>query len=69
MIRSRDKCGKTVSEILTGTNEALCDNNEMEMFVAQREWVSTYKQVSDYVKMYEYIFPQILKEEDPEYLR
>ena len=26
--------GKTVSEILTGTNEALCDNNEMEMFVS-----------------------------------
>ena len=43
-----------------------CGNNEMEMFVAQRAWVSSDKQVSDYVKMYEYIFPKILKEEDPD---
>ena len=43
-----------------------CGNNEMEMFVAQREWVLNDLQVSDYVKMYEYIIPQVLKEEDPD---
>ena len=43
-----------------------CGNNEMEMFVDQMHWVSTLKQKADYIKMYEYIFPQILKELDPE---
>ena len=43
-----------------------CGNNEMEMFVDQMVWVSTLKQKADYIKMYEYIFPQILKELDPE---
>ncbi|MCL2473052.1 MAG: glycoside hydrolase family 2 protein, partial [Treponema sp.] len=43
-----------------------CGNNEMEMFVDQMTWVSTLKQKADYIKMYEYIFPQILKELDPE---
>ncbi|MDR2028560.1 MAG: glycoside hydrolase family 2 protein [Treponema sp.] len=42
-----------------------CGNNEMEMFVAQGLWVSNPKQKADYIKMYEYIFPQILKELDP----
>src|SRR5690606_15067649 len=40
-------------------------NNEMEMFVAMGEWVSSDRQKADYIKMYEYIFPQILKKEDP----
>ena len=43
-----------------------CGNNEMESFVDQREWVTENKQVADYIKMYEYIIPQVLKEEDPE---
>lgn len=43
-----------------------CGNNEMEMFVDQMTWVSTLKQKADYIKMYEYIFPQVLKEHDPE---
>ncbi|MCL2831778.1 MAG: glycoside hydrolase family 2 protein [Treponema sp.] len=43
-----------------------CGNNEMEMFVDQMTWVSTLKQKADYIKMYEYIFPQILKELDPQ---
>ncbi|GHV70924.1 beta-mannosidase [Spirochaetia bacterium] len=43
-----------------------CGNNEMEMFVAMGNWVSNPKQKADYIKMYEYIFPQILKENDPE---
>ncbi|MGE5494213.1 MAG: beta-mannosidase [Burkholderiales bacterium] len=42
-----------------------CGNNEMEMFVAMGEWVSSGRQKADYIKMYEYIFPQILKKEDP----
>ena len=42
-----------------------CGNNEMEMFVEQGKWVSSPKQKSDYVKMYQYIFPKILKEYDP----
>lgn len=43
-----------------------CGNNEMEMFVDQGQWVHTPKQKADYIKMYEYIIPQILKQEDPE---
>ncbi len=43
-----------------------CGNNEMEMFVAMGEWVSSDRQKADYIKMYEYIFPQILKAEDPQ---
>lgn len=43
-----------------------CGNNEMEMFVDKGEWVNTLKQKADYIKMYEYIIPQVLKEEDPQ---
>jgi beta-mannosidase len=43
-----------------------CGNNEMEMFVDQNHWVSSPRQKADYIKMYEYIFPQVLKELDPE---
>lgn len=43
-----------------------CGNNEMEMFVKQGTWVSSPKEQSDYVKMYEYILPKVLKEYDPE---
>lgn len=43
-----------------------CGNNEMEMFVAQGVWVSCDRQKADYIKMYEYIFPHILKNEDPQ---
>ena len=42
-----------------------CGNNEMEMFVDMGTWVSSPKQKADYIKMYEYIFPQVLKEHDP----
>jgi beta-mannosidase len=42
-----------------------CGNNEMEMFVDKGYWVSSAKQKADYIKMYEYIFPQILAQEDP----
>ena len=43
-----------------------CGNNEMELFVKQGEWVNSPKEQSDYVKMYEYIFPKLLKEYDPQ---
>ncbi len=43
-----------------------CGNNEMEDFVRQGNWVTEKKQTADYIKMYEYIFPQILKTEDPD---
>lgn len=43
-----------------------CGNNEMEMFVAEGFWGVTPKLKSDYIKMYEYILPQILKEHDPQ---
>lgn len=42
-----------------------CGNNEMELFVDQWQWVSSHKQKADYIKMYEYIFPKILKTYDP----
>ncbi len=43
-----------------------CGNNEMEQFVAVGEWVSSKRQAADYIKMYEYILPQVLKAEDPD---
>ncbi|MDR3139694.1 MAG: glycoside hydrolase family 2 protein [Treponema sp.] len=43
-----------------------CGNNEMEMFVNMGVWVNSAKQKADYIKMYEYIFPQIVKKHDPE---
>ena len=43
-----------------------CGNNEMELFVNQGTWVATHRQKSDYVKMYEYIIPKVLQNEDPQ---
>jgi len=43
-----------------------CGNNEMEMFVDSGLWVTAAKQKSDYIKMYEYIIPKVLKKEDPQ---
>ncbi len=43
-----------------------CGNNEMEQFVAEGQWVSSKRQTADYIKMYEYLFPKILREEDPQ---
>lgn len=40
-----------------------CGNNEMEMFVDEG-W-GDLRQKSDYVKMYEYILPKVLKQYDP----
>lgn len=43
-----------------------CGNNEMEMFVKRGQWVSSPKQTADYIKMYEYIFPKLVKEYSPD---
>ncbi|MDR0759526.1 MAG: glycoside hydrolase family 2 protein [Treponema sp.] len=42
-----------------------CGNNEMEMFVDKMQWVSAPRQKADYIKMYEYIIPQVIREHDP----
>jgi len=43
-----------------------CGNNEMEMFVGQGNWGAKFTLKSDYVKMYEYLFPKLLKKLDPQ---
>lgn len=43
-----------------------CGNNEMEQFVDVGFWGTTPQQKADYIKMYEYILPQVLKEVSPE---
>ena len=43
-----------------------CGNNEMEMFVLKGEWGAKNEIKSDYVKIYEYLFPRLLEEEDPD---
>ena len=43
-----------------------CGNNEMEEFVDKGEWVTSMAQKADYIKMYEYIIPKVLKAEDPQ---
>lgn len=44
-----------------------CGNNEMEMFVGQRnQWVTKPSHVRDYFLMYERIIPEIVKEYDPQ---
>ena len=43
-----------------------CGNNEMELFVGQENWGAKFTLKSDYVKMYEYIFPKMMKELDPQ---
>ncbi|MDW2796770.1 glycoside hydrolase family 2 protein [Clostridium boliviensis] len=43
-----------------------CGNNEMEMFADAGIWESTPRHKADYIKLYEYIIPKILKEEDPQ---
>ena len=43
-----------------------CGNNEMEDFVDKGEWVACHRQKADYIKMYEYIIPKVLKAEDPQ---
>ncbi len=42
-----------------------CGNNEMETQTLDGAWKPSIKQKYDYIKLYEYIIPKILKEEDP----
>ena len=43
-----------------------CGNNEMEMFVDQGMWVRNPRQKADYIRMYEYLIPEVLRREDPD---
>lgn len=44
-----------------------CGNNEMELFVANKnEWLTKPTEVRDYLLMFERILPEMLKEYDPE---
>jgi beta-mannosidase len=57
----------TITRIRHHASLALwCGNNEMEDFVDQWVWVSSHKQKADYIKMYEYLFPKLVREYDPE---
>lgn len=42
-----------------------CGNNEMETQTLDKAWKPSAKQEYDYIKIFEYIIPKILKEEDP----
>lgn len=42
-----------------------CGNNEMEMFMENHRWKQQPKHTGDYIKMYEYILPKVLKKYDP----
>ena len=42
-----------------------CGNNEIESFVPSGIWAKEKKLIADYIKLYEYILPKIVKEEDP----
>ena len=43
-----------------------CGNNEIESFVPHGMWVDNPKRIADYIKLYEYILPKLVKEEDPQ---
>lgn len=42
-----------------------CGNNEMETQVLDKAWQPSQKQIYDYIKIFEYIIPKVLKEADP----
>lgn len=43
-----------------------CGNNEMEMFVDQWAYDCTHSQKADYIKLYEYLIPKLVKALDPD---
>lgn len=43
-----------------------CGNNEMEQFAGSGLWIKAMRQKSDYIKMFQYIIPKVLKAEDPQ---
>lgn len=42
-----------------------CGNNEMETQVQDKAWKPSPKQVMDYIKIFEYMIPKLVKEYDP----
>ena len=43
-----------------------CGNNELETQYENLSWPQTRKQYYDYIRLYEYLIPKLVKEEDPE---
>lgn len=43
-----------------------CGNNEMELFTLLGNWTKDMRQKSDYIKIFHYIIPKVLKAEDPQ---
>ncbi len=43
-----------------------CGNNEMESFTGDGRWFHRKRSQADYLKIFEYILPQVLKAEDPD---
>ena len=43
-----------------------CGNNEMELFTSLGNWIKTMRQKSDYIKIFQYIIPKVLRREDPQ---
>lgn len=43
-----------------------CGNNEMETQTLDKAWKPSIKQKYDYIKIFEYILPKVIKEEDPD---
>ena len=43
-----------------------CGNNEIESFVPYGRWVDNQKLIADYIKLYEYVLPKLVKQEDPQ---
>ena len=43
-----------------------CGNNEMEVFTSRGLWVRNMRQKADYIKIFQYIIPKLLKIEDPQ---
>ena len=43
-----------------------CGNNEIESFVPYGMWVDNKNLIADYIKLFEYVLPKLVKEEDPQ---
>ena len=44
----------------------LCGNNEMESFVPGKLFAKSEREIADYIKLFEYILPRLVREEAPE---
>ena len=43
-----------------------CGNNEMEMFQAMGEYQGTHQTRADYIRMFEHVLPEVLRDADPD---